>query len=85
MTEALSYKYLTDPQAVEMLNFIFSTVTTDWAINLSNSALASSIPGMIATQEYIYSYFAKEKGVFQERLDDFLDSFDGIPEFAGNP
>ena len=85
VTEALSYKYLTDPQAVEMLNFIFSTVTTDWAINLSNSALASNIPGMITREEYIYSYFAKEKGVFQERLDDFLDSFEGIPEFAGNP
>ncbi len=85
VTEALSYKYLTDPQAVEMLNFIFSTVTTDWAINLSNSALSSNIPGMIAKEEYIYSFFAKEKGLFQERLDDFLISFEGIPEFAGNP
>ena len=82
---ALSYKYLTDPEAVEMLNYIFSVSTTDWAYNLMDSALSSNIPKMIPTQEFIYSFFAKEKSMYMELLADFLDSYEGIPEFAGNP
>ncbi len=85
ITEALSYKYLNDPQAVEMLNFIFAVSTTDWGYNFMDSALSSSIPKMVVTEEFIYSFFAREQGLYMEKMSDFLDSFEGIPEFAGNP
>ncbi len=77
--EALSYKYLSDPQAVEMLNLIFREVTTEWSYNFANAGMGNTLFISLPTQQYLGSYFQKNKAAIEQKLSDFLASVESMP------
>ena len=77
--DALSYKYLSDPQAVDMLNLIFREVSTEWAYNFSMAGLGSTLTIALPTQQYLGSYFQKNAAAIEQKMADFLLSVDALP------
>ncbi len=77
--DALSYKYLSDPQAVEMLNLIFREVSTEWAYNFSQAGLGSTLTLAFPTQTYLAPYFQKNAAAIEQKMEDFLQSVDALP------
>ena len=76
--DALSYKYLSDPQAVAMLQLIFANVTTDWSYNFANAGLGMELWRSVPTQQYLGSYFQKNKAAIEQKMADFLASVDSM-------
>ena len=80
---ALSYKYLNDPQSVEMLDIIFEGVTTDFTYNY-----AMAVPGTDMTafslaagsQENLASYFATNSERFAIAVDTLANMVAQLPE-----
>ena len=79
ITQALSYKYLNDPQAVEMLNRIFRSVTTDWAYNFSGAGLGQDLFRAGVTEQYLGSFFQQNASVIEQQLSDFLVTVESLP------
>ncbi len=77
---ALSYKYLSDPQSVDMLNYIFTRVTTDWIYNMGSVGFAGGIQHCIAREPMLASFMQTKIGAVQQGLDDFLASIEEMPE-----
>ncbi len=78
--DALSYKYLSDPSAVAMLNLIFRNVTSEWAYNFGNAGVGSELNSSLSTQKYLGSHFSKNKNAMEAKLKDFVASIDAMPE-----
>ncbi len=79
ITDALSYKYLSDPQAVSMLNLIFTNVTTDWSYNFASAGLTATLCRALPTEQYLASFFRKNSAAIEQKLEDFLFSVDAMP------
>ncbi len=79
IVNALSYKYLSDPQAVDMLNLIFKNVTTDWSYNFGNAGVGTELCDSLATQKYLGSHFQKNKNAMEAKLKDFVNSINDMP------
>ena len=77
--DALSYKYLSDPQAVEMLNLIFASVTTDWSYNFCKAGIGETLWNSLPTQEYLGSHFQKNASAIKQKLSDFLTVVQDMP------
>ncbi len=73
-----SYKYLSDPQAVAMLNYIFANLNTDWCYNFAQAGIPNLCIAM-PTEEYLGSYFQKNSAAIEQKLADFLSSVDAMP------
>ncbi len=78
--EALSYKYLSDPQAVAMLQLIFREITMDWSYNFSGAGLGGELWRSMPTQQYLGSYFQKNMSATKQKLEDFLQSVNSMQE-----
>ena len=78
---ALSYKYLTDPQSVDMLNYIFTRVTTDWIYNMGSVGFAGGIQLCIGREPMLASFMQTKVGAVQQGLEDFLDSIEAMEDY----
>ena len=76
--QALSYKYLTDPQAVSMLNLIFREVCTQWGENFSGAGLGQELFISMPTQQYLGSYFQENASRIQQQLEDLLVTIEAL-------
>ncbi len=76
--DALSYKYLSDPQAVAMLQLIFANVHTDWTYNFANAGIGIDLWKSVMSQQYLGSYFQKNSSAVEQKLADFLQSVDAM-------
>lgn len=77
--DALSYKYLSDPQAVAMLNIIFKNVTSEWSYNFGKAGVGTELCDAIGSQKYLGSFFQKNKAAVEAKLQDFVDSVNAMP------
>ncbi len=79
IVNALSYKYLSDPQATDMLNLIFASVSTDWSYNFAGAGLGTDLCFTLPTQQYPTSYLHKNSSRIRQKLNDFLDAVEELP------
>ena len=77
--DALSYKYLSDPRAVDMLNLIFKNVTCEWSYNFGKAGVGTELCDALSTQKYLASHFQKNKAAMLAKLNDFVESINAMP------
>ena len=78
---ALSYKYLNDPQAVEMLDLIFASMTCEWSYNYANAGIGNTLGRALVTTENLASFFAQNEAAINEKLATFVEQVEAIPEY----
>ena len=76
---ALSYKYLNDPKAKEMLDLALSNVSCEFMYNYSMAGITNLQPAL-SSEANISSYFATNTPVVEEQLKQFMEQVDAIPE-----
>ena len=79
ITDALSYKYLSDPRAIATLNIIFRQMNTEWSYNFANAGIGTTLCFALPTQEFLASFFHKNSSAVQQKVNDFLESVSNMP------